>query len=115
MDIPYAVEYAWDAVMDDIGKTNIDKSGIMIIPFLVLIYGTFIFVIFSSIRKQNIAYKYFKEHPEKLSNRRCDAEDLAEARKESVRNEEAHVVKCKNCGVDNLSTDKTCRFCGKDI
>ena len=52
-----ALDYSWNSVMDDIGKTNINWSGAPMILGMLVFYSIFYIAIFSSIKQQNTAYK----------------------------------------------------------
>lgn len=69
-DLVEALEYSWNSVMNDIGKTNMNFSGFPVILMLVGIYSIFYISILGNVFKQNAVYKYYKEHPEELSNDR---------------------------------------------
>lgn len=90
-----ALQYAWDAVMDDLAKTRVNMAMLptMIVPLIV--YGIFYAAILGPAKKQNDAYRYFKENPEKLS--------LAPMVMYSV---------CPNCGASNASQGEVCSYCG---
>ncbi len=90
-----ALEHSWNSVMDDLAKTKINWAIAPVIVFLLVFYSIFYVAILGGTKKQNDAYRYFKEHPEMLS-------------------EEPMMVygKCPNCGASNATQSETCSYCG---
>lgn len=90
-----ALDYGWNSVIDDMGKTKIRWEGAPGLLFLVAFYGIFYFAILKGTGKQNAAYRYFKENPDKLS---MQPMTLYSA--------------CPSCGAPNETEGTTCRYCG---
>lgn len=94
-DLVIALDYAWNSVMDDLGKISIDwmvlPAGLMILAF----YSLFYIAIISSMRKNKDAREYFKNNPDKLS---YTPMTLYSA--------------CPNCGASNITQDTNCKYCG---
>lgn len=90
-----ALDYAWNSVMDDLAKTTVNWSMIFVIVFLLMFYGIFYIAILGSTKKQNAAYRYFKENPEKLSN-----------------NPMVLYSECPSCGASNAMQEEVCPYCG---
>lgn len=90
-----ALDYAWNSVMDDLAKTNVNWAEIPILLFLVMFYGIFYAAILGPMRKQNAAYRYFKENPGELSN-----------------NPMILYNECPGCGASNSMQDEVCPYCG---
>ncbi len=91
-----ALDYAWNSVMNDLGKTKMNAEGILMLPFLLLFYGIFYYVILGNTGKANAAYKYFKENPDKLSMTPMTT---------------IYSV-CPNCGAANDTGGANCQYCG---
>ena len=89
-----ALEYAWSSVLPELGKTGVDWSMLPVLPFLLFFYGIFYVVILGGTRKQNEAYRYFKQHPEQLS-------------KEPM----VLYSECPNCGAPNTMQKEVCPYC----
>ena len=94
-DLSKALHHGWDSVMDNIGRTNFYWTGIPVVFILLAVYGLFYSVLLVGVRKQNAAYKYFKEHPEELSMERMVLYST-----------------CPNCGASNANQESVCRYCG---
>lgn len=90
-----ALKYSWNSVMDDLAKTKVDFALFPIMIFLFLVYGVFYLAILGPLKKQNSAYKYFREHPEKLS-----------AMPMTLYSE------CPSCGASNSGQAEVCPYCG---
>lgn len=90
-----ALDYAWNSVMDDLAKTTINWSGTPILLFLVFFYSIFYMAILGSTKKQNDAYRYFKENPDKL-----------------YQNPMTLYSECPACGASNTAQSETCPYCG---
>jgi len=94
-DLVKALDYAWNSVMDDLGKMSIDWTilpiGLMILAF----YSIFYIVIIGSLKKNKDANEYFKNNPDKLS---YTPMTLYSA--------------CPNCGASNITQDTNCKYCG---
>ena len=88
------MEYAWSSVLPELGKTGVDWSMLPVLPFLLFFYGIFYVVILGGTRKQNEAYRYFKQHPEQLS-------------KEPM----VLYSECPNCGAPNTMQKEVCPYC----
>ncbi len=91
-----ALDYAWNAVMDDIGAVNIYWSQLPVLVGLALFYGVFYAVILYGNRKSNEAYKYFKKNPEKLSMSPMTTIYRT----------------CPSCGASNTEGGYNCKYCG---
>lgn len=94
-DLAKALDYAWNSVMDDLAKTKVDWPGIPILVFLLLFYSVFYIAILGGTKKQNDAYRYFKENPDKLSNTPMIL-----------------YSDCPNCGASNAMQEEVCPYCG---
>lgn len=94
-DLAEALDYAFDSVMDDIGKTDINLIGIPILLILVVFYSIFYIAIFNQVGRKNAAYKYFQANPDKLS---MVPMTLYSA--------------CPSCGASNANQESVCRYCG---
>jgi len=90
----HALDYSWNSVMNELGKTSFNWSGLPMVLPLLGFYGLFYFAILGSISKQNAAYKYFKENPEQLS---LQPMTLYSA--------------CPACGASNSFQDERCPYC----
>ena len=90
-----ALDYAWNSVMADLAKTKVNWSMIPIVLFLVFFYGIFYVAIFGGTKKQNDAYRYFRQNPDKLSNEPMTLYST-----------------CPNCGAPNTMQDEVCSYCG---
>lgn len=90
-----ALDYAWTSVMDDLAKTKVAWSQVPILLFILLFYGIFYLAILGGSKKKNDAYKYFKNNPEKLSNRPMTL-----------------YSECPNCGASNTAQEEVCPYCG---
>lgn len=90
-----ALQYSWNAVMDDLAKTKVDKSLIPALLSILVFYGIFYVAILASMKKQNDAYRYFRDNPEKFS-------------------EQPMVMhsECPNCGASNSEQAEVCPYCG---
>lgn len=90
-----ALDYAWNSVMDELATTTFNWGNL---PFLLIIlgfYSIFYIAILSGVRKQNEAYKYFKENPQELSQVPMTLYSA-----------------CPACGASNSSQSETCPYCG---
>lgn len=67
-DLHDALIYSWNSVMDDLAKTDVKPEFIPIALFLLLFYGMFYMLILGGVMRTNTAYRYFKDHPEKLTS-----------------------------------------------
>lgn len=90
-----ALDYAWSSVMNDLAKTEIDYAIIPLILFILAFYSIFYISILGSMKKNNEAYKYFKENPEKLSTVPMTL-----------------YSDCPNCGASNAEQNEVCPYCG---
>lgn len=91
-----ALDYAWNSVMGDLAKTRIYWSQIPALLFILCLYAIFYFAILGGTRKQNAAYKYFRENPEKLSYAPMTL-----------------YSDCPGCGAPNAEQNKVCPYCGR--
>lgn len=91
----HALDHAWKSVMEELAQTTIHWTGLPLILILLAFYGVFYVAILRSTVKQNAAYKYFKENPDKLSYRPM-----------------ALYSSCPACGASNASQAETCPYCG---
>ena len=98
-DIAEALIYAWEPVIDNLAKIEFSIGSMFFLLLVIPFYGIFLIPILSSVRKENAAYKYFKEHPEELSNDKC----LSNIN--NIKNI------CPNCKTENSVDAKTCRYC----
>ena len=92
-DLAYALDYAWNSVMDELAETTVSEM-IVAVPFLLIFYAIFYIAILGSVKKKYVAYKYFKEDPEKLS-------------KEPM----TLYGECPNCGASNTAQAEVCPYC----
>ncbi|MGN0316661.1 MAG: TPM domain-containing protein [Lachnospira sp.] len=90
-----ALQYAWNSVMDDLAKTTINWPMAPIILFLLCFYGLFYWGILGGTKKQNDAYRYFKQNPDKLSNVTMTL-----------------YSECPGCGAPNTAQSEVCPYCG---
>ena len=90
-----ALDYAWNSVIDDLAKTKVTWSEIPILVFLALFYGVFYAVLLGGTKKQNDAYRYFKQNPDKLSNKPMTL-----------------YSDCPSCGASNAMQSEVCPYCG---
>lgn len=89
-----ALEHGWSSVLDDLAKTKLNIEGLILLPIMLLIYGVFYWGILSGVKKNNDAYKYFKEHPTELSDRPMTIYSV-----------------CPACGAQNSEGKETCTYC----
>ena len=94
-NLAQGLDYAWNSVMGDLAKTTVNWSMLPVILFLLMFYGIFYIAILGSTVKQNAAYRYFKENPEKLSN-----------------NPMVLYSECPSCGASNAMQEEVCPYCG---
>lgn len=94
-DLYYALDYSWNAVIEDLAKTNVNPAGIPVLIFILCFYSIFYIFLFGGNRKKKQAAKYFKEHPEMLNT-------------EPMR----LYSECPNCGASNTAMSETCPYCG---
>lgn len=90
-----ALDYAWNSVMDDLAKIRVNWSAMPILVFIALFYGVFYAAILGGTKKKNGAYRYFKENPDKLSNKPMTL-----------------YSDCPNCGASNAMQSEVCSYCG---
>lgn len=91
-----ALDYAWNSVMKDLGKTHINWEIFPIMIFLALFYSVFYIAILAGTGKANAAYKYFRKNPQQLSMTPITT----------------IYSSCPNCGASNSTGGETCQFCG---
>ena len=94
-DLAEALDYAWNSVIDDLAKTKVNWSNTPIMVFILVFYGIFYAAILGGKKKQNDAYRYFKENPDKLSNEPMTL-----------------YSECPCCGAPNATQDEVCPYCG---
>ena len=92
-DLKYALDYAWNSVMDELATTAIDWNMMPIVGVLLLFYSVFYVSIIKGAVQEHEAYKYFKSQPQGL--------------KQTVMRSV-----CPNCGASNTSKRHTCPYCG---
>lgn len=94
-DLYYALDYSWNAIMNDLAKTTLHPDGFIVFFFVLCFYGIFYAIFFSGAKKKLNANKYFRENPQKL-----DSQPMM------VHNE------CPNCGAPNTTLSESCSYCG---
>jgi len=90
-----ALDYSWNSVIDELAKTTINWVFVPVIVMILAFYAGFYVSILGSVRKQNQAYRYFKENPDKLT-------------KEPM----TLYSKCPSCNASNATQSETCAYCG---
>ena len=90
-----ALDYAWGLSMDDLARTTINWSQTPVVMFLLAFYGIFYAVILSGTRKQNEAYRYFKNNPDKITKEPMTLYSV-----------------CPSCAAPNETQSETCLYCG---
>ena len=90
-----ALEHTWHSVMNELAKTSIDWSGAPILLMLVAFYGIFYVSILGSSKKNNDAYRYFQENPDKYESTPMTL-----------------YSECPSCGAPNTPQSETCSYCG---
>ena len=81
--------------MDNLAKTKIHFSRLVIVVPLLAFYSIFYIAIFSGMKKKNQVYKYFKENPDKLDEKPMKT-----------------LLKCPSCGGTNTLSEEKCPYCG---
>ncbi len=89
-----AIEYSFGSIMDELATTGINWAQAPTIVMLLAFYSIFYFSILKGVLKSNSAYKYFQEHPEKLSYTPMTLYDT-----------------CPNCGASNSEQLEVCPYC----
>lgn len=90
-----ALEFSWNSIMDDLGKTSVDWTVLSIaLPFLILIIMFYIPML-SSVKLTNDAYRYFKENPNQYDTTPMTL-----------------YSECPSCGASNTEQNETCSYCG---
>ena len=112
-DIAYAVEYAWDSIMDELAETEVSIGNIFLLIPVAGIYSLFYIPILGSVRKRNVAYRYFKEHPEELSNEKWEGTSKYAA--EVEKKASSSPITCRWCGTENPAGSKTCKNCRSNL
>lgn len=90
-----ALDYSWNSVMDELGKTSVDWSKAPILIFVIAFYAIFYVSILGSSKKNNDAYRYFKENPDKYESQPMTL-----------------YSECPSCGASNIEQRETCAYCG---
>lgn len=90
-----ALDYSWNSVMDDLAKTSVNWGGLPVLIMILAFYGVFNYTILGKSKKNNDAYRYFKENPDKY-----------ESTPMIVYSE------CPSCGASNSAQSETCSYCG---
>ncbi len=90
-----ALDYSWNSVLDDLGHATINWVGAPMLILLLAFYGIFYVAILSGTKKQNEAYRYFKDNPEKLSQEPMTLYSV-----------------CPGCNASNETQSETCAYCG---
>ena len=106
-EVADALVYAWNFVMDDLGKTEINKIIIPIYIGLLAFYSMFYVSIFSSIIKENRAYKYFKQNPEKI----YESDIYSTVNKIAA----TKICYCTYCNTKNNINNLVCTYCGHKL
>lgn len=92
-DLKYALDYAWDSVIDELARTSINMNMAPVLIMLVGFYGIFYVSIIKSAVQQQAVYNYFQSEPQAFN----------------------HTVMrsvCPNCGASNAEQRQTCPYCG---
>jgi len=95
-DLVSSLEVSFETIMSDLAKTSIYPSGLFTIIIILLFYALFYYLLIGSLLKSNSAYRYFKEHPEKLTKIPMTLHS-----------------KCPHCGTSNSEQLENCSYCGR--
>ena len=94
-NIAASLDYSFGLCMDNLAKTKIHFSRLVIVVPLLAFYSIFYIAIFSGMKKKNQVYKYFKENPDKLDEKPMKT-----------------LLKCPSCGGTNTLSEEKCPYCG---
>ncbi len=121
-DLTTALTAAWTEVIPDLAKTSFDFTVLPMLLFVVPIYGIFYFSILGGMKKSNDAYRYFREHPDQLSDLPMGAQNpmpygtpAMPAGMPSPTPAPQNVTlygQCPSCGAPNEDGFDVCRYCG---
>ncbi len=67
-DLAEALDYAWNSVIDDLAEIKIGPDAVITVVILLAFYSIFYIAIISGVKKQNEAYRYFRDNPGELSS-----------------------------------------------
>ncbi|MBR4084853.1 MAG: TPM domain-containing protein [Lachnospiraceae bacterium] len=67
-DLTEALDYAWNSVIADLAEVKIGSEAVITTIILLAFYSIFYIAIFSGVKKQNEAYRYFRNNPGELSS-----------------------------------------------
>lgn len=134
-DLAEALDYAWNSVIDDLAKIKISGYAVIITLALGAFYSIFYIAILSGVKKQNEAYKYFKENPDQLSSDTVYSNVPSTPSTPSYgyssnttsyngyssgttytapesTSQKMYSRICNSCGISSDGTEKVCSFCG---
>lgn len=90
-----ALEYSLNSVMDELAQTSVEWTRIPILLVIVAFYGIFYFSLLGNSKKNNDAYRYFQENPDKYESTPMTL-----------------YSECPSCGASNIEQSETCAYCG---
>ncbi len=75
-DLAQSLNYAWNSVMADLAETKIGADAFITVLILLAFYSIFYIALLSGVKKQNEAYKYFKDNPDELTGNTWTPQDM---------------------------------------
>lgn len=89
-----ALEDAWGRVYDELAESSFDKGSLPILFVVAVIACGAMMPTIINIRRKKDAYNYFKENPDKLSDKKITI-----------------LSQCPNCGAPNTKKKEVCEYC----
>lgn len=129
-NLAQALADSWNSVMGDLGKTSLPAGSLVSLLFMLGFYSIFYIAILSGVKKQNEAYRYFKNNPGELSSGTWSASESASnpvptygyssngysstgySSGNVTSATKMYSKTCNFCGISNDGTEKVCSFCG---
>lgn len=129
-NLAQALADSWNSVMGDLGKTSLPAGSLVPLLFMLGFYSIFYIAILSGVKKQNEAYRYFKNNPGELSSGTWSASESASnpvptygyssngysstgySSGNVTSATKMYSKTCNFCGISNDGTEKVCSFCG---